>query len=229
MDKLPFGIYDFFAYLSAGAVLLATADYVYALGLLGLKEVSPVLAVALLVLLYVIGQIVAQFSSLLFEQIILGKFLGRPSTLLLGGAARSRVAGFLFPNYHRALPANVQARVREQAHQRNCAAEGEGLFLHAFPLVTANEKLQTRVDIFLNQYGFARNMAFAFLVSALWIAIAHWYGHHVVSLRWAGLAAFSSVSMFYRYLNFFRQYSYELLIRYSELPPATSMASSVGA
>lgn len=229
MDKLPFGIYDFFAYLSSGAVLLATADYVYALGLLRMKEVSPILAVALVVMLYVTGQIVAQFSSLLFEQMCLSKFLGRPSTLLLGGSPRSGLVRFLFPNYHRALPANVQARVREQARQRNCAAEGEGLFLHAFPLVTANDKLQARVDIFLSQYGFARNMAFAFLVSALWIAIAHWYGHYPVSLRWATLAAFCAVSMFYRYLKFIRQYSYELLIRYSELPPASSMASSVGA
>jgi len=229
MDKLPFGIYDFFAYLSSGAVLLAAADYVYALGVLDMKDVSAPLGVALLVFLYVIGQIVAQFSSLFFEQICLGRFLGHPSALLLGGSSRSGMARFLFPNYHRALPANVQARVREQAQQRNCAAEGEGLFLHAFPLVTANDKLQARLDIFLNQYGFARNMAFAFLVSALGITIAHWYGHHPVGLRWAALAAFSAVSMFYRYLKFFRQYSYELLIRYSELPPASSMASSAGA
>lgn len=228
MDKLPFGIYDFFAYLSSGAVLLATADYVYALGLLNMKEVSPVLGVALLVLLYVTGQVVGQFSSLFFEQTFLGRFLGRPSALLLGGSPRSGMVRFLFPNYHRALPANIQARVKEQARQRNCDAEGEGLFLHAFPLVTANDKLQARLDIFLVQYGFARNMAFVFLVSGLWITIAHWYGHHPVSLRWAALAGFSAVSMFYRYLKFFRQYSYELLIRYAELPPASSMASSVG-
>jgi hypothetical protein len=32
MDKIPFSVYDFFAYLSSGAVLVATVDYVWGLG-----------------------------------------------------------------------------------------------------------------------------------------------------------------------------------------------------
>ena len=83
MDKIPFSVYDFFAYLSSGTVLIITADYIWGLGLLSGKEVSPVLGVALVVLAYVTGQIIAQFSSLLMEQVVVHRVLKRPSSLLL--------------------------------------------------------------------------------------------------------------------------------------------------
>jgi hypothetical protein len=228
LDKLPFGVYDFFAYLSAGAVLLLAADYVWELGLLGMKDLTPVLGIALIVLAYVTGHVIAHLSSLLFEQTVVGRILGHPAVRLLGSAPRFRVCAWLFPNYYRPLPANVQQRVRDQAHFRNCSAQDDGLFLHAFPIVTQNEKYQTRLDTFLNLYGFARNMAFSFLVAAVSISVAHWHGHHPVRLRWAVLAGVGAVCMFYRYLKFFRQYSYELFIRYAELPRQETSAASVG-
>ena len=84
MDKIPFTVYDFFAYLSSGAVLVATADYIWGLGLLANKEVSPILGVALIILAYVTGHIIAHFSSWLLEQTIVHRVLKSPSVLLLG-------------------------------------------------------------------------------------------------------------------------------------------------
>jgi|SRR5664279_80105 len=78
MNKIPFSVYDFFAYLSSGAVVLTTIDYVWGLGVLRRKEVGPVLGIALVILAYVTGQIVAQFSSFLFEHIIVKRVLQRP-------------------------------------------------------------------------------------------------------------------------------------------------------
>jgi hypothetical protein len=228
LDKLPFGVYDFFAYLSAGGVLLLTIDYVWALGMLSMKDMTPVLGIALIVLAYVTGHAVAHLSSWIFEQTVISRILGRPTDRLLGASPRLRIWGWLFPGYHRPLPANVQQRVKDQAQSRNCFVQDEGLFLHAFPLVTQNEKYQARLDTFLNLYGFARNMAFSLLAAAISIAIAHWYGPHPVRLRWSVLASIGAASMFYRYLKFFRQYSYELFVRYAELPRAESDAASVG-
>lgn len=215
--SIPFSVYDFFAYLSSGAVIVATADYVLNLGILTQKEIGPVLGVALIVLAYVAGQIVSQFSSALLEHTFANRILQRPSVLLLGGRPRSKILKWLFPNYHRPLPAHVQQRVREQAAARNCCAMGEGLFLHVYPLVTKDERLQIRLDQFLNQYNFARNMSFAFAIATACILISHWRGSHPVPLRWAALAGFAAISLLYRYLKFFRQYSYELFLRYSEL------------
>ena len=47
MDKIPFSVYDFFAYLSSGAVWVVTADYVLGTGLLNQKEITPVFGVTL--------------------------------------------------------------------------------------------------------------------------------------------------------------------------------------
>jgi len=217
MDKIPFSVYDFFAYLSSGTVVLTTVDYVWGLGILERKEVGPVLSIALVILAYVTGHIVAQFSSFLFEHTIVKRVLQRPLALLLGAKPRWIVFAWVFPNFHRAFPENTRRRIKEQAAARNCSSEGEGLFLHAYSLVTGNERAQARLDDFRNQYGFARNMSFAFLVSAIAIVATHFYGTHPVRLRWFLLTAFASVSLFYRYLKFFHQFSYELFLRYAEL------------
>ena len=215
--SIPFSVYDFFAYLSSGAVVVATADYVWNLGILWRRDIGVVFGVALIVLTYVTGHIVAHFSSWLLEHTIVSRVLNRPSVLLVGGKPKSAVLKRVFPNYHRPLPANIQERIRAQAAARNCAGHGEGLFLHVYPLVTKNEKLQARLDDFRNQYSFARNMSFAFLLAAVTISAAHLYGSGAVQMRWAIAAGVASISLFYRYLKFFQQYSYELFVRYSEL------------
>ena len=88
MDKIPFNVYDFFAYLSSGTVVLATVDYIWGLGILERKEVGMVPGIVFVILAYVTGHIVAQFSSLLFEHTIVKRILQRPLALLLGGKPR---------------------------------------------------------------------------------------------------------------------------------------------
>jgi hypothetical protein len=218
LEKIPFSVYDFFAYLSSGAVIICAADYIWRVGILNQRDVGPIFGVALIILTYVTGQIVAHFSSLVLEQTLVGKILGRPSSLLLGHRRGPRIFRYLFPNYHRALPASAQERVKIQAARCECTAEGEGLFLHAYAVVSESERNQARLDDFRNQYGFARNMAFAFLVSAIAIQLAHWYGPHPIRRSWALVALLAGVALLYRYLKFFRQFSYELFLRYAELP-----------
>ena len=215
---MPFSAYDFFAYLSSGAVLVAAADYIWGLGLLTQKETSAVLGIVLIILAYVSGQVVAHFSSFVFEQLIVHRMLSRPAALLLDSQPRYKLFKWIFPNYHRPLPKGTQQRIHAQSLARKFSAEGDALFLHAYPIVTADERLQARLDGFRNQYGFARNVAFAFLLSAGAMCAAHWHGPQPVSLRWALLAVVAGVTLFYRYLKFFRQYSYELFLRYAELP-----------
>jgi hypothetical protein len=218
MDKIPFSVYDFFAYLSSGTVWLVTLDYILGMGLLAREKVSPVLGVVLVVFAYVCGHIVAHFSSFILEHLIVGRFLKRPNAVLLGEHPRWVVLKWIFPNYFRALPRQTQERVREQAEARSAKATGEGLFLHAYPIVSSSPSVQARLDDFRNQYGFARNMSLAFLTSCCAILVAHRFANQPLRYRWALLAGLVGVALFYRYLKFFRQYSYELFLRYAELP-----------
>jgi hypothetical protein len=63
-------------------------------------------------------------------------------------------------------------------------------------------------------------MSFAFIVSAMMLTIAHYFGD---SLGWGfiWLVFGAGIALLYRYLKFFRQYSYELFLRYAELPMET--------
>ncbi|MBI5251581.1 MAG: hypothetical protein HY912_18985, partial [Desulfomonile tiedjei] len=70
---------------------------------------------------------------------------------------------------------------------------------------------------FRNIYGFARNMALAFLVAAGLLAWSKWVGDKPLSISWITLSIGFGIGMLYRYLKFFRQYSYQVLITYAEL------------
>jgi hypothetical protein len=222
VEKIPFRVYDFFAYLSSGTVMLVALDHVCRTGLLNQDHTPPLVAVVLVIAAYVSGQIVAHFSSFLLERLFVGKLLYRPSALLLGGEPHFLFLEKLFPNYHRGLPAGTKIRIREQSAARGFDSRGEALFLHAYSIVTANEKAQARLDEFRNQYGFARNMSFAFITSSLMLAVGRYFGD-TLQPALVVLVFGAGVTLFYRYLKFFRQYSYELFIRYAELPLETPM------
>src|ERR1700732_4479052 len=104
MDKAPFSVHDFFAYLSSGIVWVITADYVLGIGLLNKKDIPVVLGVALIIFAYVCGHIVAHFSSLTMEHILVGRFLKRPSSILMGENPRWRALRWAFANARLFLP-----------------------------------------------------------------------------------------------------------------------------
>jgi hypothetical protein len=228
VDKIPFSVYDFFAYLASGIVAIAGADYVLDFGLTTAR-ITPVQAALLVVAAYVSGHVVAQFSSLFFERLFVDRFLGRPVELLLGARPRWVGLKWLFPNYFRSLPEQTRSRVLREARLRGLDGTGEALFLHAYSCVSENPNMQARLDGFRNQYGFARNMSLALLTSAAFIVAARLFWHRPVRLALAAVAVAASGALFYRYLKFFRQFSYELLLRYAELGDCNSMRSDVSA
>jgi hypothetical protein len=111
VDKIPFSVYDFFAYLSSGAVWVVTADYVLGTGLLTQKEITPVFGITLIIFAYVCGHIVAHLSSFIMEHLLVGRLLKRPASTLMGDAPRWRILAWIFPNYFRAFPEQTQRRV----------------------------------------------------------------------------------------------------------------------
>lgn len=213
MDKVPFSVYDFFAYLASGAVLLATADYVFGFGFLTLKDVPVPLAVVVLVLAYVCGHVVSHFASLLLEHLAVKEILGQPVDALLGELPRAAFLKWFFPNYFRPLPEEIRQLVRARAS--GFVGKGEALFLHAYGVVTSKPEIQARLDTFRNQYSFARNMALAFMLSAICIFVSHWREQKPAHGFWAACVAVVAVTLFYRFLKFYRQYSYEVLVRYA--------------
>ncbi len=75
MDKLPFTVYDFFAYLSSGSVLVATVDYVFGDKWVLKEHVPPAFALIMLFLSYVCGHAIASVSAPLLEALLVGRAL----------------------------------------------------------------------------------------------------------------------------------------------------------
>lgn len=226
MGGIPFTVYDFFGYLSSGAVFVALGDFTLGYHAVFKDKLPPAMWAILVMIAYVTGHAVAHLSAILFENIFVTRILGRPSETLLAQSSRGWVLRRLFSNYFRPLPKETRERIREQAALRGFGGTGESLFLHALPLVVRDEKNQKRLDEFRNLYGFARNMAFTLIITSLVL-----YGSVVqtnqTSIRpLAACAAALAVIMLYRYLKFFRQYSYQLFVTYAELNDARSSSAT---
>jgi len=216
MNQLPFKAYDVFAYLASGSVVAAGADYIYGSQWLLQEKHSAVFSLVLIFGIYLTGHIVATCSAAVFESIVVGRLLGRPSTILMRGEKSK--ASWLFPLYYRPLPVETRERIAQRLERKDFVGEGEALFLHIFSTVKHGDATKLRLEEFRNMYGFARNVSFSFLMLSVMIAVVSCGEGGSVSLGWALVALFAAVAMFYRYLKFLRQFSYEAFVTYSELP-----------
>lgn len=212
--KIPFSVYDFFAYLASGFMVLAALDFGVGTGHLLSSDVTVTSSALLLVSAYVLGQLVAQVSALTLEAGLVGRILGRPSQNLFN-ANRSGFR-FLFPGYFRAFPAETCARIKAAADARSFRGEGEALFLHAYGIVTTVHAAQERLDSFRNLYGFARNMTVALGLGVVIVAYGSITLGRSVPTWIPIIGGVASIGMLYRYLKFFRQYSYQLFVVYAE-------------
>lgn len=211
MDKLPFDPYDFFGYIASGLLLVVGMDCVLGFPRVLGQDLKLVDTAALILGVYVAGQILATPAKALLEDFVVGRVLGKPNENLMS-ERRVPLRRLLFPGYYAALPQGARRRVREKAG----GLSGEDMFHHVrfSGEVCGNDRLIAKIDSFRDKYGFARNLSFtALLVGAALIAKA--VLHPGPSLAGYGVTLLvAALLLFYRYLKFFRQYSYELFSVY---------------
>lgn len=221
--KIPFSVYDFFAFLATGFVLLCASDYAFDLGWLKQKELPPGMIGALIVGGYILGHVVAHLSSFFIEHVFLRGVLKSPEETLFA----SKVGGvcpYLFPVFYKPFPEETQRRVLERASAAGIERPGRGLFFHCFATVKRDKATADRLSNFLNVYGFCRNVCMASMIAAAVLLFAAlrpvdwstWTGVDKDKLAWAGVAALVAVGLFYRYLKFFKHYTEEVFRDYAE-------------
>jgi hypothetical protein len=235
MDKLArFSDYDVFAYVASGLGALVVWDIVSSTQyVLGAKWTVAGAAITL-ASAYIIGQILAAPSGRLLERQLVHHVLFRPSVILM----ESRQLGWrrllkktMLQDYYSPLDARLRRKVRERAaKEHGTEVSGDALFWCAFPVAKKDENAYARMEAFLKLYGFCRNTAFVGLVGACFIAIdaatewaqSGWSVHVGQQFRWALLSLLIGVGMLHRYLKFFRLYTVEVFVAYSEAPPSGS-------
>ncbi|HEX7289535.1 MAG TPA: hypothetical protein VF250_00285 [Conexibacter sp.] len=219
MERLPFSIYDFFACLSAGLVTLTALAAAFTNSDAWQHTPSAVVCVVLVVVIYSVGHLVAHLASFLYEGVIVRRWLGAPSRILLGHSPAPKGMRQLFRSYYRPLPAEIQSRVSERAGRAvEAVTSDDGVFLLAFAAAKHDAPTYARLSTFLNLYGFSRNVSLAALVAAGSLLIGALLGSAqtgLVAPGWWAAGAFAlAIGLFYRYLKFFRLYALELFLAF---------------
>ena len=207
--KVFFSAYDFFAYLAAGFVVIAAVDYAFCYGWIVGQNLKFSDGILVVVVAYLLGHIVALFSSIIFERGFVYKVLKSPEVHLLS-PVKKRWWNRLFPRHFAPFPDETIVRVKRKAQENGIETVGRGLFLHCHTRAKTCQKTAERLSTILNQYGFCRNLSLALLVAAVALAIVkHW--------EFSAAALLAAIAMLYRYLKFFRHYTREVYLTYSEM------------
>ena len=219
MSKLPFSVYDTFAYLASGLIVAVGVDYAFGLGLRD-ADLGVVEGLFGAVALYVLGHLVAHLAGAFLESVLVCRWLGRPEDWLFRERAK-RPAGRVFRAYFRPFPEGTQRQLAEHAASEGMELTGRGFFYRCHGVAQREAVSRERLASFLNLYGFCRNASLAFLICAVvLVAGAVLVGAGMVvgdvsdRLWLAGGAVVASVGLFVRYLKFFRHYTTEVYLAF---------------
>jgi hypothetical protein len=213
---IPFKDYDFWAYLSAGFLFLFALDHVLGTKLMMREQWTVVQGVIAASAAYTVGHLVAGLSSQLFERLLVRRLLGAPSEVLLDSATPAKAFKLLLPLYYSALPSTVIDKVATKATAAGITGTGESLFWPAYDAAKNTPAVMARLQTFINQYGFCRNMALVALVDACLLGYFYKWGAGVEADRWyAWGAAVIGCGLLFRYLKFYRLYSVEIYTSYA--------------
>lgn len=216
MDKIPFTNYDFWAYLSAGFLLLFCLDFIAQTELFARPSWTMVQGIVAVTAAYAAGQVIAQASAFVFERLLVDRLLGAPRDVLFGKPRLWKPLRSILPRYFQALPAHTRAAIYQKAGIAPDEISGEALFQIAFHQSREMTTVSTRLTSFLNQYGFCRNTAFVALVNAAMLYAAYrWWGRPAQYLHWSWVSFAMAVAMTLRYLKFYQHYAKEVFTAYA--------------
>lgn len=218
-DWFPLTNYEFYAYLTTGMVVLAAADRAFMGSMLASHtDWTVVIAVFWTAIAYLVGHIVAIPSSAIFEHLIAKRVLHDPSAVILGlqpQRFRERCFGtFVGAREYEPFPADYRAAiVTKLARALNVAEPNilpDAAFQCAFTPARSIADSASRIDNFLNQYGFCRNVSFANLIAAVLLAMLACRTGDQIDVLLAVGAGVLTLGLFIRFIKFYAAYTREV-------------------
>lgn len=221
--KIPFSVYDFFGYLASGFAVLAAYDYASGGKWLLANSVPPGIGVLIVLAAYVTGHVVSHLASVVIEHGFLRRVLRSPEEHLLAASLSPTRWRWFFPGNFSQLPTETRDRVLAKARSASAGSHPRALFFHCHACVKSDEATLSRLNTFLNLYGFCRNLAMAVLLASLVLM-----GSTIVRFEWplstesknsllmGALCLPIAYVLVLRYLKFFRHYTLEVFVSYAE-------------
>lgn len=183
--------------------------------------------IALVMLSYLLGHVIASFSSLIFEYGIVNFILGYPSVNLLRKpttlnwiqkTARKITHPFcnaLEDDFVKDFEYLLKSRFGAHTHIRNY------FWLCFTDLAKYTPIGYKRVVHFLNLYGFARNVSMCFLIYIVFriLILKTFLNSHLNAYNWLilGVYLLVSIAMFWNYIKLFRRQCAELYFHFYSL------------
>lgn len=215
-NRIPFTSYDFWAYLSAGFLLIFVADYVANTDLLDRESWTVVQGIVAISAAYAVGHFAASVSSFTLERILVGRLLGYPRDVLFGNFETCAWVRFCLHGYFKPLPNYTQQAALKRGFDEGVSTQSEALFYAAHAYARITPFVMSRLDNFLNLYGFCRNIAAVAIIDS---AMLYWSyrfnGGPEENLYWSCATLLVGIGLTLRYLKFFRHYSVEVFTAYA--------------
>ena len=223
----PFTDYDFYAYLTAGLIVLFALDYGFGGNLIVSRENWPFIHVVFVIAMaYLVGQIIAGTASIVLEHWIARRILRPPIAVMMGLGKMRCVEAFigrwLIGRYYEPESENrrsiILKKVAKKLGKRSEDIDDpEDVFQVAFPVARAIRDSADRMDNFRNLYGFSRNSAFAGLISAGAFVYRAVVTDENGLYWWVLVIILLSFGMYVRFLKFYAAYSAEVLRTFASI------------
>lgn len=218
MKEFPFDPYDFFGYIASGLLLIVGLEFTLGIPKVTGQDLKTFDLIILTLAAYIIGQAVATPAKWVLEDIIVLRILKTPSEILMRPSSEKSLFRFIFPGYYRSLPTAIQQTIMEKVKNEGLTETiGETLFLHIRfrDYIRTDSVLMTRLQTFLNKYGFNRNISFVSLLFGAAVITINDFAISTTESKYALVALIFGLLLFFRYIKFYRQYSYELFNSYA--------------
>ena len=215
----PLTDYDFYAYITAGVILITAIDYAFGASVLvGRTEWTFAQGVFWAMMSYLVGHIAAGLSSVVMESLLLRRVLTNPVVVILGLEPMrwfDKPISYMFAKEFGPFPSVIASAIVAKLRtkigvQPDEAVDPEALFHTAFAVARYDKDCEVRLNQFMNVYGLCRNVAFVALVSAIlfWVRAFQTTQQHYVVLAWG--AFFLALGMFGRFVKFYSAYTREV-------------------
>lgn len=219
-NYFPFTDYDFYAYLTSGTLMLAVIDFAFNdASFLTYENWNFAQIVAAVTAAYVTGHIIATFAPLFVETFATSKLISKPITLQLGYETPNfieRLIGLLVGRYYGPFETSIQqqiiARAREKLElESKEKPSAEDVLQVGFRSSFSSENTRFRIDSFLNQYGFCRNIAFVALLATLIFAGKSFCSDFPLGIQLVTGSFIVFIGMFVRFVKFLSSFQAEVI------------------
>ena len=221
----PFTDYDFYAYLTSGLIVLFSLDFGLNDGAIVLREKWPFIQIVFLIAIaYIIGQIVAGFSSVIFEHWFARRCLRPPTSVMMNFGKRpwgeQFIGKWIVGRDYEPISENRRAVIlalvaKKLSKEPNEITDPEDVFQVAFPVARSAADTAQRMDDFRKLYGFSRNIVLSGIIGSIAMAYRAFSTGQTDFYWWALVVFVLSLAMLGRFLKFYVAYTAEVLRTYA--------------